>query len=161
MGKQIHSLSEILNQRRDLVAPYFGNEVMFAYNPGAFDDDLMEGIQSGEEADLVAAVMNVIGDDEELATQIVEAIREAMSKQNASAYILNALKRVVVSLELTDEDGKPMSKDEALEKSPIPLRGSLFTVMTEDMTEGQKKSTRTVPKRRGSKQLQSSFGASS
>lgn len=160
MGKQIASLSEVLNQRRRVFAPYFGNEVAFEYNPGAFDDDLMEGINSGEGADLIGAVLDVIGgDDEELAERIVEAIQKAMREQNASVYILEALRKTVVGVSLTDEKGQPMDKDQALDSIPVPLRGSMFQAMTVDMQEGQKKSSRTERRGRASKQPRSSFDA--
>lgn len=159
MGKQIVSLSEVLNQRRKVLAPYFGNEVEFAYNPGAFDDDLMNGISSGEGADLIGAVLSVIGDDEDLAERIVEAIQTALKEQNAAEYILDALKRTVVDLSLNDENGNRMDKDTALERIPVPLRGSIFQAMTIDMQEGQKKSNRTEQRRRVSKLPRSSFDA--
>lgn len=160
MGKQIVSLSEVLNQRREVFAPYFGSEVKFVYNPGAFDDDLMNGISTGEGADLIGAVLSVIGDDEDLAERIVEAIQSALKEQNAAEYILDALKHTVVELGLKDEQGQTMDKDTALERIPVPLRGSIFQAMTSDMQEGQKKSSRTEQKRRGLKQPRSSFDAS-
>jgi hypothetical protein len=159
MGKQIVSLSEVLNQRRRVLAPYFGNEVEFAYNPGSFDDDLMNGINTGEGADLIGAVLGVIGDDEDLAERIVDAIQTALREQNAAEYILEALKRVVVDLPLKDDQGQIMGKDAALEAIPVPLRGSIFQAMTLDMQEGQKKPNRMERKRQGSKQPRSSFDA--
>lgn len=160
MGKQIVSLSEVLNQRREVFAPYFGSEVKFAYNPGAFDDDLMNGISSGEGADLIGAVMSVIGEDDELAERIVDAIQTALKEQNAAEYILDALKHTVVDLALKDDQGQVIDKDTALERIPVPLRGSIFQAMTSDMQEGQKKPSRTEQKRRGLKQPRSSFDAS-
>ncbi len=159
MGKQIVSLSEVLNQRRKVLAPYFGSEIEFVYNPGAFNDDLMNGINTGEGADLIGAVLGVIGDDEELAERIVEAIQVAIKEQNAAEYILDALKQVVVDLPLKDDEGRPMDKDAALEAIPVPLRGSIFQAMTADMQEGQKKLSSTERKRRGSRQQRSSFDA--
>jgi hypothetical protein len=159
MPKLITSLSEVLNQRRECTAPYFGSEVRFAYNPGAFDDDLMNGITTGEGADLIGAVLSVIGDDEDTAERIVDAIQNAMREQNAAEYILDALRKVVTDLPLKGEDGSFLSKDEALEAIPVPLRGSIFQAMTTDMQEGQKKSSRTELKRKGLRQPRSSFDA--
>lgn len=159
--KTITSLSDVLNQRREISAPYFGSEIKFAYNPGAFDDDLVNGINAGEGADLVGAVLSVIGDDEDMAEQIVDAIQTAMREQNAAEYILAALKQVVVDLPLKGDDGQLLKTEDALEAIPVPLRGSIFQAMSQDMQNGQKKLSRTEQRRQGSRRPKTSFDATS
>lgn len=166
MPNYIQSLSEVLHARRPLDVPYFGSTLRIAYNPGAFDDDLMEGLREAEAGDLMEAVTDVldglVDDPETVAGQIVEVVQNVAGQQSAATYILDALKRTVTEVNLKDEDGKPVVVAEVLDRFPLPLRGAIFNEMTQDMRSGQKKSTpSTDRKRKVSKRPRSSFDAAS
>lgn len=162
----IHSLSEVLNARRPLEVPYFGSKLKIVYNPGAFDDELVEGLKDAEQGDLFDAIVGLltdrdVDDAEELATQIVAVVQNVAGQQTAATYILDALKQTVIEIELVGEDGKQVGAEEALDRFPLPLRGAIFSEITEDMRDGQKKSAQTARKPRPSKRPRSSFAVTS
>jgi hypothetical protein len=162
----IHSLSEVLNARRPLDVPYFGSKLKIVYNPGAFDDELVAGLQEAEQGDLFETIAGLlvdrdVEDAEELAREIVEAVQNIAGQKTAAAYILDALKQTVIEVDLVGEDGKPVDTEEILERIPLPLRGAIFTEITVDMRDGQKKSEPTARKPKPSKPRKSSFAVTS
>lgn len=161
----IHSLAEVLNARRPLDVPYFGSKLKVVYNPGAFDDELVAGLREAEQVDLFDAIIALledrVDDAEALAKEITETVQNVAGQQTAADYILDALKQTVVEVDLVGEDGKPVDADEALERFPLPLRGAIFSEITEDMRTGQKKPATTERKPKQSKRPRSSFAATS
>lgn len=154
------SLRDLLNRRRDVDVEFFGTKVSFAYNPGAFDDSILERLNTGVDVDLESVIEEFV-DDEDLARQIAQAVREALAQQNVNEFILETLQRVVVDLPITGDDGQTLDKDDALAMLPVPLRGQIFRAVTEDVNNGAKKSGQTERKRSRSRRPKSSFDATS
>lgn len=166
MGKYIASLSEIVSDDRLLDVPYFERALKIHYNPGAFDDEFMESLQEAQDADLIAAVADVletegVEDPDRIAGLVVGTINDVGIGRSQANAVIEVLSGVVIDLGLTDAEGNPVPPADVMHKLPIPLRAALFAAITEDMQPGKRRSNTTGGRSRPSKRPRSSFVATS
>jgi hypothetical protein len=171
MSKGI-TLTQLLHDDRPLDVVYFGHKFTIHYNPGAFSDEMFEGIKDREVSNVDEAVAEALDNQlqdrlDEATIQavynaVMEAIEQAYSATSQSDAAGQILADIMLSSGILNEEGEEYEvTPEFIKSLPIPLRGQIFRHIQEDLNPDANPTTTRAKRLQQQRRKSPSFRATS
>lgn len=132
------SLSELLRKRRRIAVTYYDSTFEVEYDPGMFDEELLEAVVGHETRSLAEIVEGELasasGSDAEVAAQIASAIVAAGASSRRADAIRETLVRCLAAI-ITKDETVEVTED-VIVGLGFPLRNAIYRAMAEDMAPG-------------------------